>query len=182
MRRGASSRPWTTAEVQYLIDSAGRVPRREICKHLRRSAASVRGKAQHLRQQGVAIDLRCFHSRLETCPSCGARRATIDDTGFCEPCRRAKQLADVESRIASLLPQLNINDRATYETTEAELESRAGARPTAPNTAGLSRYRADKANEKYEIALEQWAAGNLRRRIKASQKRKERIEKKVKAM
>lgn len=37
---------WTTGELAYLREAAGRVPLREIQLHLRRSAESVRKQAQ----------------------------------------------------------------------------------------------------------------------------------------
>lgn len=41
-------REWTTREIAYLRESAGRVPLREIQLHLRRSAESVRWQAKRL--------------------------------------------------------------------------------------------------------------------------------------
>lgn len=179
MRQGSRCKSWTTAEERYLVEHAGRVPKRDICKHLRRSAASIRHKAAELRARGVAIDLRCFKTEAATCPSCGALRTTIDQTGFCEPCRRENQLADIESRIANLLPYLPPEERYIYSNTEAERESRIDPKPTVPDVSRLSRYRADRLVALWELATEQWLIRNLNRRIKAAQKRKERIDKKI---
>ena len=44
---------------------------------------------------------------------------------------------------------------------------------------GMSRYAADKAAEAHDEAMERWLCRYLYRRVKAAQKRKERIEKKV---
>lgn len=52
--------------------------------------------------------------------------------------------------------------------------------PPPPSLAGLGRYERARAEEAREIAVEDWLARNLRRQVKAAQKRKERIEKKLK--
>lgn len=72
-----------------------------------------------------------------------------------------------------------LDERDTYEKTEAETESRRDPMPKAPNTEGLSYYERAKAEEAHALACEECLAGNLRREIKAAQKRKERISKKV---
>jgi hypothetical protein len=174
-------KPWSTSEVAYLIEHAGTEPKRDICKHLRRSSKSVECEVYRLRKSGTVIDLRFHPSRLRTCPSCGCLRLKLGSMGICEPCRRRTQLATIHARIAALLPMLPPNERSTYDDTEAETESRADPMPKPPDTSGMSKYRASVAMEAHEIAMEDWAAGNLRREIKAAQKRKERIEKKAKS-
>ncbi|WP_147327766.1 hypothetical protein [Collinsella sp. TF07-1] len=128
---------------------------------------------------GGHVSLRCYRHRLELCPSCGCRRATLGKDGICEPCRRQKQLEAIEARIAELLPRLTAEERRTYERTECGRESRADPMPQAPDTSGMSRYAADKAAEAHDEAMERWLCRYLYRRVKAAQKRKERIEKKV---
>ena len=78
-----------------------------------------------------------------------------------------------------LLPRLTAEERRTYERTECGRESRADPMPQAPDTSGMSRYAADKAAEAHDEAMERWLCRYLYRRVKAAQKRKERIEKKV---
>ena len=182
MRRGARRRDWTVADLEYLARSAGCVPKREICRHLRRSSKSVERKAAWLRARGRAVDLRCHRPALATCPSCGRLSGHLGREGICEPCRRRAQLATVHARIAELLPLLPPGERDTYEQTEAETESRHDPLPKAPDTRGMSRYRRAKAEEAHALAVEDALSRNLRREIKAAQKRKERIEKKVKSM
>lgn len=182
MRKAAKLRNWTTYEVRYLTENAGRIPKRDICKHLKRSSKAVECKAARLRREGSVLCLRCFKSSLETCPSCGRLSSHLGREGFCEPCRRTKQLQEIQGRIAHLLSQLPAQERSVYETTEAELASRNDPMPTAPSTAGLDVYHASKLLEQHERAMESWATRNLQRQIKAAQKRKERIEKKVKSM
>ena len=75
--------------------------------------------------------------------------------------------------------KLTAEERRTYERTECGRESRADPMPQAPDTSGMSRYAADKAAEAHDEAMERWLCRYLYRRVKAAQKRKERIEKKV---
>ena len=165
-----------------LAEMAGRVPRREICRKLRRSSSSVLSMAHRLRAEGVPADLRVHESRLETCPACGCLRATCGRDGIREPCRVRWQIADVHARISDLLQELPPDERTRYADTEAETWSRSDPMPRAPDLSGLSRYRADMESDRHERAVERWSARNLRRRLKAAQKRKERIERKVRSM
>lgn len=182
MRKGVGPNEWSVSEERYLIENAGRIPKRDICKHLKRSSTSMRGKAQDLRRHGVAVDLRCYISHLEPCPSCGCMSGRLGKYGICEPCRRREQLATIHARIAELWPLLSVEDRDTYEKTEAETESSRDPFPPAPDTRGLSYYARAKAEEAHALACETVLTNNLRREVKAAQKRKERIEKKIKSM
>lgn len=176
-------RSWTTAEEAFLIANAGIRPKREICRKLKRSGKSVECKARQMRLQGEAIDLRCYRPTLETCPACGRLSANLGREGICEPCRRREQLDAINARISELWPLLSQEDRDTYERTEAETDvSRRDPRPKRPDTHGMSQYHRLKAEEVYAVAMERWATGNVMREIKRVQKRKERIEKKVKSM
>lgn len=160
--------------------NAGVLPRREICKTLRRSAKSVERKTEQLRASGEVISLRCHVPKLETCPSCGRLSTTLGKPGICKPCRQREQLATIHARIAELLPRLTPQDRLIYEASERLTESGADPMPKAPDTHGLSRYGKAKAEERHEIAMERWTIRNLNRQVKAAQKRKERIQKKLK--
>lgn len=179
MRKGARRNDWTVAEEQFLIANAGRIPKRDICEMLRRSSESVRQKAKALRRQGVDVCLRYYRPTMEPCPSCGNLSATIDRHGMCEPCRRRDQLATIEARIADLLPLLTPEQLDTYERNEAKRESRVDPIPEPPSTDGLSRWQQAYREEAYAKAVEAAVAANLRRAVKAAQKRKERIEEKV---
>lgn len=179
MRRGARRRDWTTDEVRRLVDMAGRVPRREICRELRRSRKAVEHKAAELRGRGVPVDLRCFRSELETCPSCGRRSALLGKEGICEACRRVEQLARIEAETSGLLAGLPPEERETYERTEAARETGSEPMPELLPTRGLSRYRCAANEDANDRAMEQWRVRRLRRLVKAAQKRKERIARKV---
>ncbi len=179
-RKGARQRDWTVAELRYLRDNAGVLPRRELSRALKRGARSIIQQAYRMRRDGEDVDLRCFEGRLETCPSCGALRSRMGAEGICEPCRRRRQLAKVHDRISVLLAQLPPEQRAVYDDTEAETASSADPMPRMPDTSQMGRYERARAEEAHEVAVEDWLARNLRRQIKAAQKRKERIQKKLK--
>lgn len=179
MRKGSRRNDWTVAEEQFLVANAGRIPKRDICEMLRRSSESVRQKAKALRRQGVDVCLRYYRPTMEPCPSCGNLSATIDRHGMCEPCRRRDQLATIEARIADLLPLLTPEQLDTYERNEAKRESRVDPIPEPPATDGLTRWQQAYREEAYAKAVEATVAANLRRAVKAAQKRKERIEEKV---
>ena len=179
-RKGAKQREWTTAELRYLRENAGKMPRRELSRALKRGAKSLERRVARMREEGEDVTLRCFVSRLETCPHCGALRSRIGADGICEPCRRRRQLAKVHGRIAELLAQLPPEERAVYDDTEAETESAFDPMPPPPRLDGLTAYQRARAGEAREIALEDWLSRNLRRQVKAAQKRKERIQKKLK--
>lgn len=178
-RKGARQRGWTTEEVRALVDMAGRVTRREICRRLRRSRKSVECKAAELRRIGVPVDLRCFRSALAICPSCGRRSALLGSEGICEACRRSQQLARIESEVADLLAALPESERALYAETEAERETAGEPMPAMLPTRGVSRYRAAANEDRNDRAMEQWRVRRLRRLVRAAQKRKERIRRKA---
>ncbi len=56
MRKGARRNDWTCSELAYLREMAGVASRRDICRHLRRSAKSVQRKADRLRAEGEDDD------------------------------------------------------------------------------------------------------------------------------
>ena len=172
-------RAWRKADLDRIAELAGKVPAREIRRELRLSKNQLDNARRLINASGGHVSLRCYRHRLELCPSCGCRRATLGKAGICEPCRRQQQLEAIEARIAELLPRLTAEERRTYERTECGRESRADPMPQAPDTSGMSRYAADKAAEAHDEAMERWLCRYLYRRVKAAQKRKERIEKKV---
>lgn len=165
------------------MEHAGRIPRREICKNLRRSTESVRYMAKRLRVYGTDISLRCYVPQVGICPACGCRRGTLGETGICEVCERREQLATIHGRIAELMLLLPPKEQETYGETEAETESRIDPKPKPPTIPpGASYYRRAKAEEAHDLAVEAWAVKNIKREIKAAQKRKERIEDKVNSL
>lgn len=170
---------WRESELAYIREHAGRVPAREIRKALRVSREQLKGAVRWMRGRGEDVDLRCFSPRTLVCPSCGMARTLFGAEGICEPCRLSRRLAETEAEIAGLLPLLSTTDRATYERTEAQRETRGDPMPATPRTSGMGAYDRAVAMERHDIAMERWQAARLRRLLKAAQKRKERVSKKA---
>ena len=184
MKAGAKRNEWTMEEVRFLLENAGRMPQREICRKLRRSSKSVECMASRLRKQGHAIGLRCYQPTAIICPSCGRRSQTAKETGICRPCTLRRRLSATEGQISDLLRRLPADVRAIYEDTEAEKGSRTFdpmPRPTAyqePPTL----YQRLRDEEAYDKAMEEWEARRIQRELKAAQKRKERILRKMRQL
>ena len=162
-----------------MAELAGTMPERELRRRLKLSKNQLRYAISTLRKMGVTVSTRYWEPTLEQCPSCGRMSATLGRHGICEPCRRRRQLAAIEARTAALLEQLPPDQRAVYEATEAETGSRPDPMPRSPRTEGMDAYERARAEEEHDEAMEQWAARYLMRQVKAAQKRKERIQKKV---
>lgn len=181
MRAGASRRPWTARDVRFLLDNAGTMPQRDICRSLKRSSKAVEHMASRLRSQGYKIDLRYYEPQTITCPSCGRRSATAKETGICRPCTLRRRLAATEGAIADLMGRLPADVRAIYEDTEAELGPRAyDPMPRPPTHRGRpTPYQRRRDEEAYDRAMEEWEARRAHRELKAAQKRKERIQRRL---
>lgn len=179
--RGRRHKWWRESELAYIREHAGRVPAREIRKALRVSRNQLKHAAARMRDAGEDVDLRCFSPRTVVCPSCGCARTLFGAEGICEPCRLARRLAETEAETAELLPLLSAEDRATYERTEAQRETRGDPMPSAPRTAVMTAYERARAEEAHDIAMERWQAARLKRLLKAAQKRKQRVAKKVRS-
>lgn len=170
---------WRESELAYIRERAGKVPAREIRKALRVSREQLKGAVRWMRARGEDVDLRCFSPRTLVCPSCGMARTLFGAEGICEPCRLSRRLAETEAEIAELLPLLSAPDRATYERTEAQRETRGDPMPATPRTSGMGAYDRAVAMERHDIAMERWQAARLKRLLKAAQRRKERVSKKA---
>ncbi len=184
MRAGSAKRPWTAGDVRYLLDNAGNVPQREICRKLKKSSESVKQMAKRLRIQGYEIDLRYYEPQTMTCPACGRRSATARETGICRPCTLRRRLAATEGAISDLMRRLPADARAIYEETEAEKGTRAyDPMPKPPTYSNPpSRYQRRKDEEAHDRAMEQWEARRIQRELKAAQKRKEHIQRRLRNM
>lgn len=184
MRPGARRSEWTMGEVRFLIDNAGLMPQREICRRLKRSSEAVKQMAKRLRMQGHTVDLRYWEPTTVTCPACGRASATAHETGICRPCTLGRRLTATEGQIAELMRRLPPDLRAVYEETEAEKGSRAfdpiPRRPTYADPP--TRYQRRRDEDFYDRAMEQWEARRIERQLKAAQKRKERIRRKLREL
>lgn len=157
-RRGSAQRPWTTEEIATLQDMAGRLPRREICRELKRSRKSVEHAAARL-----GLSLRCYVPRLVWCDECATYRSRLDADGRCRVCAMRERLAGREAACAEALAAMTPEQRAVY----AESESKRATRrfPPRPNKRAccvVSRYQRDKAEADHLLAIEEWEYRRLK--------------------
>ena len=162
---------WDSEEVAWLVEHAGKMPKAELCRKLGRSPKAVEAMVSRLNRKGLGLSLRHFAPRTHICPACGKRRATLGTYGICEPCRRADQLAAIEDRSAELLAQLPPERRVRYDRYDKGRGSRVDPRPTVRSPGELG-----------DMELERWEVEQIRRRIKAAQRRMERLQKCVRSM
>lgn len=175
MRRGERCRPWTASEERRLAEIAGTMPRREVARALRRSNEAVRQKASRM-----GVSLRHWEPRCsETCPVCGMARTGLRASGTCRPCELRALVARAESETAEAMERLGPADRAVYASTETRLQSAPDPRPAPPRTEGMTPYRAARARDAYQEALERWEVRTLTRLLNARRRRLERMIKKI---
>ncbi len=181
MTRGGRHRAWTTREVAFLIDAAGRLPLRTICKRLGRSESAVESMASKLNRSGEHLTLKCWSSRLVWCNECATWRTGIDDkTGRCRVCTMREQLRGREDACSRELAIMTPEQRLVYERTEAQRRTRkALERPQKRGSCPMSRYERSKAEERYLIDLEEWEYRTLRLRYDAAKTRLRRMREKT---
>jgi hypothetical protein len=163
-------RPWTTKELRYLRDSAGRVPAPEIQRTLGRSESSVRHQAE-----AHGYDLRCAKWRLAWCNDCATWRSRLRGDGTCEVCA-AKRLADAaESRADALQRRLPMQGQ---DMPWGSRRLPMPPREKPPSTEGTP-YERSTALQAWHKAEEQWELLRETRRYNAARKRAADIRKKL---
>lgn len=153
-RKGSAQRPWTTDEIDRLRDMAGRLPRRDICRELKRSSGAVKMAAKRL-----GLSLRCCRTRLVWCDECAGWRSAVDKNGRCRVCRMREQLAGREAACVEVYASMTPRQRAAYDDQETKRGTRPsslGPRPKRRESCPVSRYERDKAETAYLLALEEW--------------------------
>lgn len=170
MRKGSKNIGWTTRETAYLIGNAGKVPQRDICRHLRRSSKSVERKAAHLRSEGFDVNMRACKSRTRICPSCGHARSRFSRKGFCRVCDARTRYVDAKARQVQAYLPLPIELKLRYDEQEAKLESSLPPRPVRgrrPEGAAAAR----RWEERCDVEAESWELRCLERLTNAAKKR-----------
>lgn len=165
MRKGRRRIDWTTEELRYLRENAGKVPLRDICRHLKRSYKSVTRMAERMR-----LSLRCRTSRLVWCTKCATYRTSLrEKTGHCSVCFKRDQLARAKVRTAEAYAALSTKDKAIYASTMTRRETVLPPRPRSPEASMVPRDRNErlKAEEDYARALERWEIKCLDKLINA---------------
>lgn len=153
-RRGSRQVAWTTADTRYLANAAGKVPLRDICRHLKRSADAVKTRASRM-----GISLRVPVWGLVWCDECATWRTELSPmTGRCRVCDLKHATARHEAACAEVMEKLPQKRRALYASTEAGRGSRRKLPPAPrkPSTSSMGYIEAARAERKWLIAMEEW--------------------------
>lgn len=180
-RDGTPRRAWTTREVAFLMESAGKLPLRTICRRLGRSERSVESMASKLNRSGARLTLKCWSSKLVWCNECATWRTGIDDkTGRCRVCTMREHLEGREEACALELSMMAPEQRLVYERTEMQRRTRRILeRPKKRESCPMSRYERSKAEERYLIDIEEWEYRTLKLRYDAAKTRLRRMREKT---
>lgn len=168
------AREWTAAETRFVARMAGLAPIGKLAADLERDPADVADECAR-----IGVDPRYTGVALHWCDLCSSWRPRMTASGHCIVCERKEQLTTIEGRISDLLSRLPPEARAVYADTEAERESRTDPPPGKPCTLDMGEREAIEAESAYLAAFGEWEAAQVTRRVKAAQKRKERIQRKV---
>lgn len=158
---------WTTTEDGVILKHRGKLSVEEIAELLGRSTNAVEVRA---RRKKIG-SLRHRKRELVWCSKCSAYRTRINKFG-CPVCNVKMSLHDKrseEARLYALLPQ-DSKERKRPQT-HGSYKSK---RPIPTDTKGMDAYSRIRAEEYHSIAVERWELTNIRRELRAIQKRCER--------
>ena len=152
---------------------AGTMPACDVAAKLGRSASSVEHMARRL---GVSLAFARLPGEAR-CSSCGLIRFTVDRSGRCAPCRHAGRLDAIRLRMAEVHRMMPEGKRGTYARTEAATgASRVDPAPPRPDTSGMAPRAAAMVERRWLRECELVEAGNIRRKMRAAERRLERME------
>lgn len=172
----ARSRSWTTSQVEYLMEHAGKVPRDQIAEALGRSSGSVSYMAAALRKRGVRVSLRCYERKLEWCPWCARWRTRVyRRKGMCRVCRLRERLWAAEGRCREALELLDGRSRERFARAEPWRGSTFPPMPQAPAADSRDLYERMEAEERRAAEVEEWEIRCVQMRIDAEKSRLSRI-------
>lgn len=159
-RRGEAQRPWTTEEIRYLAEHAGRAPLREICRHLKRPQGAVKMRAKRL-----GLSLRVPVWGLVWCDECATWRTSVSErTGRCRVCEMRHRTEGREAACADALASMTSEQRALYASTESRRGTRKkpAPKPRRPDTRSMGWFEAVKAERAWHAAVEEWEFGRAK--------------------
>lgn len=171
---------WTTSEVKYLLEWAGKRSVPDICKDLGRTEASVRSKAAELRRSGQEMSLRFYESKLVWCPSCATWRTKVfGATGMCLVCRLKERVARAESKCEEALAALPDEARAEFLSKQHKRGSGIPLKPKVVPPLSNTPYDSMKFQADSAVAAERWEVACLRKMANAEKTRLSRIRRKA---
>ncbi|MEG2368763.1 MAG: hypothetical protein RSB16_02940 [Raoultibacter sp.] len=174
-RKGTQQVAWTTQELAYLLENAGEKSIAEIAAELGRTIASTREQWRRHRAQGSSTRT----DKRPACQSCYQRRHFMGKEDICKICTMTAQLEKLENKCSDAISHLTAEDKHKYAQNEVRRGSRTVPMPKAPDTLGMHKKQLKRAEINWEKQCEASKIATLKRKVKASQKRLERIRKKV---
>ncbi len=172
-------RPWSTLEVRFLLENAGKLPVSGIAKQLKRSEAAIRAKTSKLKKDGYDISLKHYESKLVWCPTCATWRSKLfKRTGECRVCRTRDRLQRNERRCQLAIDALPADKRAQYLTHSRGFGGSLPTKPPYPRLEGKTIYESNMLQEQYILEIENWETACLLKRINAAKTRLMRIRRK----
>lgn len=169
-------RQWTTKELQYLKENAGRMPPEQLAQRLNRSKNSIQKQAAKNK-----ISLRYYRRiNLVWCNSCCKWRSKLKERELCRVCSEEKLLEKktiVFSELMKTAPPELAKERNARETTSGT--KKFDRRPRLIDVKGMSAYHQTKAAKQNSLLIEQWEWNRVHRKARAMQKRIERLRKAI---
>lgn len=171
------ARDWTLRETIAVREFAGTVPLSRLAHDLSRDVRDVASEAGRLGVPFVYVGTPLFW-----CDECASWRVKLTPSGICPFCSKRRNLIRIEERISDLLAQLPMEQREVYADTEAERGTRRrDPAPSMPDTCQMDNRAAVVAMSRYYADYDRWETKETHRIMRAAQKRKERIQRKVMA-
>lgn len=163
---------WSTKEFRTFLENAGSMDARHLSRAVGRPVAELEEVADRLYAIGYHVSVT-----LGTCPICGRRARLSAKTGICRTCSADGRLGVLRARVAALEPLMSPRDRRTYRHTDTRLGGRVSEpRPKAPALdKGATPAERRRAKDGYDAAVDDWSARRAERRLRAAQKRYERM-------
>ena len=196
-----AGRAWTTREIRYLLDNAGRVPEADICAELGRTPRAVESMAHRLRLGGFRLELRSYAPRVARCPECGGPMDALRGQRFrpgsrpepparppetCAACELRGKARRERERAEAAVKRLPMDSRRHIEAARKNIGNINIKRPEPPAAPyidpGAPWPRRKRAEERHQMESERAAAADAFRELRAAQRRRERVEAKLRAL
>lgn len=173
--RNTPQRVWTDAERVYLENAAGKLPLKQISEALERSTSSITAEADCLE-----LSLDCPSAQFVWCDKCATWRTRLNvRTGWCRVCTAREQLRGREEACAEALFLLKPNERAIYEKTEAERQTkRLPPHPVKRFVPPIESGKRSEEDARYLAEVEEWECRVLKLRYDAAKTRLRRMRQK----
>lgn len=158
-----------------MANAAGKLPIESLCEALERTVASVEDAAAlH------GLSLACDTVQLVWCDRCATWRTSLNTrTGWCRVCSIREQLAGREDACREALTLITAKERALYEKTEAERQTRKlPPHPVKRFVSPTAQGQRSREEAAYLASVEDWEYRVLKLRYDAAKTRLRRMREK----